>query len=86
MFLILAKEETQHLKGCLFVWSSALRFPNKQQPVKKFKHTEKKNAIEEKIAKEKHIRMSNAKECAENWLFSRLMQLLKASTEEEELF
>jgi len=29
--------------------------------------------------------MLNARECAENWLFLRLTQLLKASTEEEEL-
>lgn len=86
MFLILAKEETQHLKDCLFVWNRALRFPNRQQAMTRFPHTEKKNEIEDKIAKEKSIRMSNARECAENWLFLKLTQLLKASTEEEELF
>lgn len=29
----------------------------------------KYNKIEEKIAREKSIRMLNARECAENWLF-----------------
>lgn len=91
MFLILAKEETQNLKSCLLVWSRALRFPNRQQTVKKLKHTEgkkkkKKEIGEKKSAEEKYIRISKAKECAENWLFLRLTQLVKASMEDEELF
>ena len=53
MFLILAREEIQNLKSSLVVWSRALRFPNRQQTVKRPKHTEKKKEIEEKIIRRK---------------------------------
>lgn len=80
------KAETERLNDCLFFWNRALRFPNRQQLVKKFQHAEEKNEIEDKIAKEKSVRMLNARECAENWLFLRLTKLLNSSKEEEELF
>lgn len=87
MFLILAREEIQNLKSSLVVWSRALRFPNRQQTVKRPKHTgKKKKKLKKKSSEEKYIRISNAKECAENWLFLRLTQLVKASMEDEELF
>lgn len=46
----------------------------------------KKNETEDQILKEKSIRMSKSRGLPENWMFLGLLQLLKASTEEEELF
>lgn len=46
----------------------------------------KNNETKDQILKEKSIRMSKSRGLSENWMFLRLTQLLKASTEEEELF
>lgn len=48
MFLILAKEKIEHLKDCLFVWNRVLRFPNRQQAVKKFQCTAKRMKLKTK--------------------------------------
>lgn len=46
----------------------------------------KKNETKDQILKEESITMSKSRGLSENWMFLGLMQLLKASTEEEELF